>query len=261
MSTTRVLLQVVTLARDVAGDFHAVGEAHAADLAERRVRLLRRRRCTRARRRRASAGTILSAGDAVLKRAASRPWRMSWLMVGIRSLWVIGGLCPGKAGGDTPLNARNPRGRAAYSRLLACQDARRPSKAAVLAVVPWIFPMSSPEPTLGRWPPSQGAVERRAGGPSTEGSGRCRIPSFARGSGGGRSCRRSSLRRVPRGTRRRGTSIGRTLARVTAPSLAPISACGCRPWCSSRARRPVASASRSRVRRRGKTRQRPFLDR
>ena len=40
----RVLLEVVTLARDVGRDFHAVGQANAADLAERRVRLLRRRR-------------------------------------------------------------------------------------------------------------------------------------------------------------------------------------------------------------------------
>src|ERR1044071_7027948 len=38
----RVLLQVVPLARDVRGDLHAVGEPHARDLAERRVRLLGR---------------------------------------------------------------------------------------------------------------------------------------------------------------------------------------------------------------------------
>src|SRR3954454_22459497 len=38
----RVLLQVVALARDVDGDLHAVREAHAGDLAQRRVRLLRR---------------------------------------------------------------------------------------------------------------------------------------------------------------------------------------------------------------------------
>ena len=38
-----VLLEVVTLARDVRRHFHLVGEAHAADLAEGRVRLLRRR--------------------------------------------------------------------------------------------------------------------------------------------------------------------------------------------------------------------------
>src|SRR4029450_13921401 len=40
----RVLLQVVALARDVAGDLHAVGQPHARDLAQRRVRLLRRDR-------------------------------------------------------------------------------------------------------------------------------------------------------------------------------------------------------------------------
>src|SRR5204863_10085058 len=40
----RVLLQVVPLARDVARDLHAVGEPHAGDLAESRVRLLRRGR-------------------------------------------------------------------------------------------------------------------------------------------------------------------------------------------------------------------------
>src|SRR5207245_2591582 len=39
----RVLLQIVPLARDVAGDFHPVGEAHTSDLAKRRVRLLRGR--------------------------------------------------------------------------------------------------------------------------------------------------------------------------------------------------------------------------
>src|SRR5437762_9977338 len=40
----RVLLQVVPLARDVARDLHAVGEPHAGDLAQSRVRLLRRGR-------------------------------------------------------------------------------------------------------------------------------------------------------------------------------------------------------------------------
>src|SRR5690554_425961 len=39
-----VLLEVVSLTGDVADDFHAVGEADAAHLAEGRVRLLRRRR-------------------------------------------------------------------------------------------------------------------------------------------------------------------------------------------------------------------------
>ena len=38
-----VLLEVVALARDVGGDLHAVGEPDAGDLAQRRVRLLRRR--------------------------------------------------------------------------------------------------------------------------------------------------------------------------------------------------------------------------
>src|SRR5947209_1141164 len=38
----RVLLEVVALARDVARDLHAVGQPHAGDLAQRRVRLLRR---------------------------------------------------------------------------------------------------------------------------------------------------------------------------------------------------------------------------
>src|SRR5215469_13334776 len=38
----RVLLQVVALAADVAGHFVAIGEAYAADLAQRRIRLLRR---------------------------------------------------------------------------------------------------------------------------------------------------------------------------------------------------------------------------
>src|SRR5690606_19829998 len=39
-----VLLEVVTLTGDVADDFHAVGETNTADLAKRRVRLLRSRR-------------------------------------------------------------------------------------------------------------------------------------------------------------------------------------------------------------------------
>src|SRR5262249_40393231 len=39
----RVLLEVVPLARNVGGDLHAVREANTADLAERRVGLLRRR--------------------------------------------------------------------------------------------------------------------------------------------------------------------------------------------------------------------------
>src|SRR3954470_6083501 len=37
----RVLLEVVALAGDVGGDLHAAGEAHAGDLAQGRVRLLR----------------------------------------------------------------------------------------------------------------------------------------------------------------------------------------------------------------------------
>src|SRR3954464_7651563 len=40
----RVLLQVVADARDVGGDLDAAGETDASDLAQRRVRLLRRRR-------------------------------------------------------------------------------------------------------------------------------------------------------------------------------------------------------------------------
>src|ERR1700728_329976 len=40
----RVLLQVMALARDVADHLEAVGETNLGDLAERRVRLLRRRR-------------------------------------------------------------------------------------------------------------------------------------------------------------------------------------------------------------------------
>src|SRR3954452_13993943 len=40
----RVLLQVVPLARDVGADFHAVRQPHAGDLAQSRVRLLRRLR-------------------------------------------------------------------------------------------------------------------------------------------------------------------------------------------------------------------------
>src|SRR4029079_570721 len=39
-----VLLQVVALARDVGGDLHPVGEADTGDLAQGRVRLLRRHR-------------------------------------------------------------------------------------------------------------------------------------------------------------------------------------------------------------------------
>ena len=43
ISTIRVLLQVVALAGDVGRDLDPVGQAHARDLAQRRVRLLRRR--------------------------------------------------------------------------------------------------------------------------------------------------------------------------------------------------------------------------
>src|SRR5262249_22877802 len=39
----RVLLEVMTLTRDVADDLEAVGQAHLGDLTQRRVRLLRRR--------------------------------------------------------------------------------------------------------------------------------------------------------------------------------------------------------------------------
>src|SRR5207342_3566026 len=39
-----VLLEVVPLAGDVGADFHAIRQANARDLAQRRVRLLRRRR-------------------------------------------------------------------------------------------------------------------------------------------------------------------------------------------------------------------------
>src|ERR1700732_1358164 len=38
----RVLLEVVAFAADVAGDFVTIGEPHAADLAQRRIGLLRR---------------------------------------------------------------------------------------------------------------------------------------------------------------------------------------------------------------------------
>src|SRR3546814_4098599 len=40
----RVLLQVVAFARNVAGHFEAIGQTHARDLTQCRVRLLRRRR-------------------------------------------------------------------------------------------------------------------------------------------------------------------------------------------------------------------------
>src|SRR5271156_1051575 len=40
----RMLLQVVALAGDIADDLEAVGQPHLGDLAERRIRLLRRRR-------------------------------------------------------------------------------------------------------------------------------------------------------------------------------------------------------------------------
>src|SRR3954465_8926660 len=57
----RVLLQVVALARDVGGDFHAVGQTHTCDLAKRRVRLLRRG-CVDAR----ANSTPLRSGEALL---------------------------------------------------------------------------------------------------------------------------------------------------------------------------------------------------
>src|SRR5919202_6201898 len=56
-----VLLEVVPLTRDVDRDLHAVGQPHARDLAQRRVRLLRRRRVHA----RAHAASLWS-GDALL---------------------------------------------------------------------------------------------------------------------------------------------------------------------------------------------------
>ena len=80
----RVLLQVVALARDVGRDLLAVREAHARDLAQGRVGLLRR------------LGLDLQADAALLRAgcraratwravaACRRPLRTSWLIVGIR---------------------------------------------------------------------------------------------------------------------------------------------------------------------------------
>ena len=59
----RVLLQVVALAGDVGRDLHAVGQPHARDLAQRRVRLLRRASSRPGCRRPASAATPRALGE------------------------------------------------------------------------------------------------------------------------------------------------------------------------------------------------------
>ena len=85
-----VLLEVVTLARDVGGDLHAVGEPDASDLAERRVRLLGGRgvdagadatRCGAAIRALRPCPDFRP-GVATFLRGALRPLRMSWFVVG-----------------------------------------------------------------------------------------------------------------------------------------------------------------------------------
>src|SRR5262249_28720531 len=58
----RVLRQIVPLAWNVRGNFHAVGEPHAGDLAERRVRLFRGR-------------GIDASADTALLRALLQGWR------------------------------------------------------------------------------------------------------------------------------------------------------------------------------------------
>ena len=79
----RVLLQVVALAGDVAGHLEAVGEPHARDLAQRRVRLFRRRRVDARADARASAGTASIAGTLLRAACGLRGLLISWLIVGI----------------------------------------------------------------------------------------------------------------------------------------------------------------------------------
>src|SRR5712691_2911941 len=95
----RVLLQVVPLAGDVGPDLHLVRQAHAGDLAQSRVRLLRR-------------GRVDARADAALLRrtaerrglglglAAFRPFLTSWLTVGMCSFerWLHTTTVGGAAG-------------------------------------------------------------------------------------------------------------------------------------------------------------------
>ena len=82
----RVLLEVVPFARDVAGDLDAVGEPDARDLAERRVRLLRRGGVHA----RAHAPLLRAALAAPARRSSlrirRRPLRTSWFSVGTNVL-------------------------------------------------------------------------------------------------------------------------------------------------------------------------------
>ena len=89
----RVLLQVVAFAADVADDLVAVGQAHLGDLAQRRVRLLRRGRVDA----RADAATLRAVRQRrrrALVVSGLRGLRTSWLIVAIRALFRVRPLSP-----------------------------------------------------------------------------------------------------------------------------------------------------------------------
>src|SRR3954464_9862987 len=71
-----VLLEVVALARDVARDLHPVREAHAGDLAEGGVRLLRRGGVHT----RADAAALVSGDDLLAALARLETWRRKLLL-------------------------------------------------------------------------------------------------------------------------------------------------------------------------------------
>src|SRR5436305_2990686 len=130
----RVLLQVVAHARDVGGDLDAAGEADASDLAQRRVRLLGRRRVDARAHAAALRGTLQRRGlgllDLVLAALADQlvdrghGWPGSPTCAGVcSSVWcvlVVLGCRSSSDSGRDPLSG--PRGR-------ACRPARdRPMK-------------------------------------------------------------------------------------------------------------------------------------
>src|SRR5262245_28116877 len=104
-----MLLQVMALARDVADDFEAVGQTHLRNFAQRRVRLLRRRRID------------ARADAALLRRRLKRRRgiaRLEWVprfgnqLIDRRHRWPSLSF-PGKAGHDRPRSPSASYGRTA----------------------------------------------------------------------------------------------------------------------------------------------------
>ena len=115
-----MLLQVVALARDVGRDLDRAGDPDTRDLAQRGVRLLRRRReDARADAAALGSGTFFlrplpdfRPGVASFFVLALRPFRTSWLVVGMRRVMVAACIAPARR---EPRRDR-PRGRAGIRR-------------------------------------------------------------------------------------------------------------------------------------------------